>query len=207
MVLCGRGNPRRGRALPRLLRCAHRRHPGRRLPRDLHPRGRSLDVDVPLLRDGFLGRRGPRVQHPPVVDDGLGAGPDRRADDLYRAVDGLFVGQADLGHLVGVGRAPHLGADPPVPLPRVHLAAGGHRRPAPRRQGRCPARAGGRDQRADHLFLGAVVEHAAPGCFGEPEVLSHWMYSIGAALTRVRAIILERERHTDWAKGLGRAQP
>jgi len=37
--------------------------------------------------------------------------------------------------------------------------------------------------------------------------LAFWMYSIGAALTRVRAIILERERHTDWAKGLGRAQP
>ncbi|MEI6721795.1 MAG: heme ABC transporter permease, partial [Betaproteobacteria bacterium] len=37
--------------------------------------------------------------------------------------------------------------------------------------------------------------------------IAFWMYSIGAALTRVRAIILERERHTDWAKGLGRAQP
>ena len=37
--------------------------------------------------------------------------------------------------------------------------------------------------------------------------VAFWMYSIGAALTRVRAIILERERHTDWAKGLGSAQP
>jgi heme exporter protein C len=29
-----------------------------------------------------------------------------------------------------------------------------------------------------------------------------WMYSIGAALTRVRAIILERERRTHWVRGL-----
>ena len=33
--------------------------------------------------------------------------------------------------------------------------------------------------------------------------LAFWMYSIGAALLRVRAIILERERHTDWARALG----
>jgi len=29
-----------------------------------------------------------------------------------------------------------------------------------------------------------------------------WMYSIAVALTRVRAIILERERHTEWVKQL-----
>ena len=29
-----------------------------------------------------------------------------------------------------------------------------------------------------------------------------WMYSIAAALLRVRAIILERERHADWVKTL-----
>jgi heme exporter protein C len=32
--------------------------------------------------------------------------------------------------------------------------------------------------------------------------LSFWMYSIGAALTRVRAIILERERRTQWVRAL-----
>jgi heme exporter protein C len=30
--------------------------------------------------------------------------------------------------------------------------------------------------------------------------LAFWMYSIAVALTRVRAIILERERHTEWVK-------
>jgi heme exporter protein C len=30
--------------------------------------------------------------------------------------------------------------------------------------------------------------------------LAFWMYSIAMALMRVRAIILERERHTEWVK-------
>jgi heme exporter protein C len=32
--------------------------------------------------------------------------------------------------------------------------------------------------------------------------LAFWMYCIGATLTRVRAIILERERRTDWARDI-----
>ncbi len=32
--------------------------------------------------------------------------------------------------------------------------------------------------------------------------LCFWMYSIALALVRVRGIILERERHTDWAKAI-----
>jgi heme exporter protein C len=34
--------------------------------------------------------------------------------------------------------------------------------------------------------------------------LAFWMYSIAVALSRVRAIILERERHTEWVKGADR---
>jgi heme exporter protein C len=30
-----------------------------------------------------------------------------------------------------------------------------------------------------------------------------WMYSIGTTLVRVRAVILERERRTHWARALG----
>jgi heme exporter protein C len=30
--------------------------------------------------------------------------------------------------------------------------------------------------------------------------LAFWMYSIAAALSRVRSIILERERHTEWVR-------
>jgi len=36
---------------------------------------------------------------------------------------------------------------------------------------------------------------------------SFWMYSIGTALTRVRAVILERERRTHWVRGLAEARP
>ena len=31
-------------------------------------------------------------------------------------------------------------------------------------------------------------------------VVAFWMYAIAMALYRVRNIILERERHTDWVK-------
>ena len=34
-----------------------------------------------------------------------------------------------------------------------------------------------------------------------------WMYSIVMALTRVRAIILERESHTEWVKQLSEVKP
>jgi heme exporter protein C len=32
--------------------------------------------------------------------------------------------------------------------------------------------------------------------------LAYWMYSIAMALTRLRAIILEREAHADWVQEL-----
>jgi len=37
--------------------------------------------------------------------------------------------------------------------------------------------------------------------------LFFWMYAIAVALTRVRAIILERESHTEWVKELREVQP
>ncbi len=37
--------------------------------------------------------------------------------------------------------------------------------------------------------------------------LAFWMYSIAVALMRVRAIILEREAHTDWVKELDEVRP
>jgi len=36
-------------------------------------------------------------------------------------------------------------------------------------------------------------------------VLAFWMYSIAVSLARVRAIILERERHAAWAQALAGA--
>jgi heme exporter protein C len=37
--------------------------------------------------------------------------------------------------------------------------------------------------------------------------LAVWMYSIAVALMRVRAIILEREAHSDWVGKLSEVQP
>ena len=48
-------------------------------------------------------------------------------------VDRRVLGPADLGHLLGVGRADDLRADPAVPLLRHHRAAQRDRRSAPRR--------------------------------------------------------------------------
>ena len=31
-------------------------------------------------------------------------------------------------------------------------------------------------------------------------VMAFWMYTIAVALARVRSIILDRERHTEWVK-------
>ena len=52
-----------------------------------------------------------------------------------RARDRLDLGQADVGHVVGMGPAPHVGADPAVPLSRLHGAARVVRRHAARRPG------------------------------------------------------------------------
>ena len=37
--------------------------------------------------------------------------------------------------------------------------------------------------------------------------LAFWMYSIAVTLIRVRAIILERERNSDWVKAREERQP
>ena len=130
---------------------------------------------------------------------------------------GALLGPADVGHLLGVGRAHDLGAGPALPLLRLHRAAQRDRGSAPRRPRVRAARARRRGQHADHLFLGAVVEHAAPGRVGEPhrrrrwrrrccagmlrDGVRCWMYAIAVALVRVRAIILERERGAAWIDG------
>ena len=86
-----------------------------------------MSMFIYLVMAFWAGHR-PRLQHPAVGHDGAGAGADRRADGLPLAVDRRPVGQADVGHLVGVGCAADLGTDPVLPLHRLHRAAGGHRR-------------------------------------------------------------------------------
>ena len=82
-------------------------------------------------------------------------------------VDRRALGQAYMGYVVGMGRAPDFGTDPVVPLHRLHVAGRGDRRAAQGGQGLGGPGAGRRGQRADHLFLGAMVEHAASGGLGQ----------------------------------------
>src|SRR5436189_124620 len=163
------GRALRGGPLHRLVRRADRRAAGRGLPHHLHSRPGGVDVDVHLRGDGVLGGHRPGFQHAALAHDGERAGAHRRAVHLHRAVDRLVLGQADLGHLVGLGRVPHLGADPAVPVLRLHGAAGGDRRPATSRTRRSAARDRRRGERPDHLLLGTVVEHAAPGRVRQPD--------------------------------------
>ena len=90
--------------------------------------------------------------------------------------------------------------------------------PPARRQGRRGAGDRRRHQRADHLLLGEVVEHAAPGRIGQRQGLIDGHDDAvgnadhGAGLLDVRyrrrsrtgraRIILERERRTDWVREL-----
>lgn len=51
------------------------------------------------------------------------------------------------------------------------------------------------------VSLTRVPSMAAPMLWGMlTMVLAFWMYTVAAALARVRSIILERERHTEWVK-------
>ncbi|MDO8248420.1 MAG: heme ABC transporter permease, partial [Rhodoferax sp.] len=51
------------------------------------------------------------------------------------------------------------------------------------------------------VSLTAAPSMAAPMLWGMlTMVLACWMYTIAVALARVRNIILERERHTEWVK-------
>ena len=82
-----------------------------------------MSMFIYLVMAFWAGDR-PGLQHAAVAAHGRArAGADRRAVHLPRAVDRRAVGQADVGRLVGVGRAAHLGADPAVPLPRLPGAA------------------------------------------------------------------------------------
>ena len=79
------------------------------------------------------------------------------------------MGQADVGHLVGVGRAAHL------ELILLFLYIGFIALQAsiddPRRADKAGAVLAlvGVVEHSDHLFLGEVVEYAAPGLFGQPD--------------------------------------
>jgi heme exporter protein C len=75
----------------------------------------------------------PGVQHPAQLHDGQRGRADRRHLHLHRTLDRRLLGPTELGHLLGLGPAADLGADPVLPVHRLHGAALGHRRQPPRR--------------------------------------------------------------------------
>ena len=95
-------------------------------------------------------------------DRGAGGGADRRRLHPRLPRDRVAVGPADVGHLVGVGRAADLGAGAVLSLSRLYRAGERVRRSGARRARRVGAGAGRGGQPADHQVLGRLVEHAAP---------------------------------------------
>src|SRR6478609_4535959 len=93
--------------------------------------------------------------------------PYRRRVHVSRAGDGLAVGPADVGHLLGMGCAADLGADLVFDVSRPDRAVAGGRRSLARRARRGDPDAGRRDQSADHQILGGLVEYAASAGLGD----------------------------------------
>ena len=102
-------------------------------------------------------------RHPLAEIAAQAAAPIGAALHLPRPRHRLALGPADVGHLVGVGRAADLGAGAVLPLSRLHRPASTRStiRPAARAPALDPG-AGRRRQPADHQVLGRLVEHAAP---------------------------------------------
>src|SRR5207247_2238106 len=99
--------------------------------------------------------------------------PDRRGVHVSRAGDGLAVGPADVGHLLGMGCAADLGPDPVFDVSRPDRAVAGGRRSLARRARRGDPDAGRRDQSADHQILGGLVEYAASAGLGDANRRTH----------------------------------
>ena len=83
---------------------------------------------------------------------------------IHRAVPGhrLAVGQADVGHLVGVGCPADIRAGAVPDVLRRHRAVERHRGSCPCRARRGDPDAGRLHQHADREVFGRLVEHAAP---------------------------------------------
>ncbi len=109
-----------------------------------HPCARRLDGELRLWPDGAGERR--RADLAPSARRHRGAGGGAARRRLHPALPGhrLALGQAHVGHLVGLGRAAHLGAGAVLPLSRLYRAGERLRRshaaaPAPARSWRWSA--------------------------------------------------------------------
>ncbi len=123
---------------------------------------RRLDGDVRLDVDVPLGHRDARLP-PSHGRRGAEGGRAHRCGLLRRMPDHrLALGAADVGHLLGLGRAADLDAGAAADVFRRDGAVARHRGPGHGRARRRHRHARRRDQPADHQVLGRLVEHAAP---------------------------------------------
>src|SRR3546814_14128420 len=76
-------------------------------------------------------------------------------------MDRLFVGQADVGNLVGLGRTPDVRTDPFLLVYGLYCAAVSSRRASACRQGWRRACTRWRGEHTDYLLFGSMVEHLA----------------------------------------------
>ena len=95
-----------------------------------------------------------------------GRGADRRRLHADVPRDRLALGPADVGHLLGVGRAADLGAGPVPDVSRRDRAVADGRGPDARGAGGGGAHPRRRDQHPDHQVFRRLVEHAAPARVG-----------------------------------------
>ena len=89
-----------------------------------------------------------------------GRGAARRGIHFHLPRHRVAVGQADVGNLLGLGRAPDFGAGAVHSLSRPHRALARDRRSGPRRPSGGDPDAGRRRRPADHQILRRLVEHA-----------------------------------------------
>ena len=161
------------------MACRHLRNPARRRPLHvLHrPRGlpaglhRAHHVHPCALRlavDDVLGRHGARrARHADLASPagrcrGQGGRAHRRGVHVSGASHRLALGQADVGNLLGLGRAAHVRLRAVPHVSRRHCADPRHRGCGPVRPRRRDPHSGRSCQSADHQILGELVEHAAP---------------------------------------------
>jgi heme exporter protein C len=132
-------------------------------------------------------------------------------------VDRRVLGQAGLGHVVGVGRAADLGADPAVPVPRLHRAGRGDRRRGARdKAGALLAIVGAVNVPIIYfsvrwwntLHQGATISMTAAPKMASTMLLAmllmtfaFWAYAFAVVFMRHARIVLEREREAAWVRG------
>ena len=149
---------------PVLVACrgAARLSAGRNGADHVHPCAGRVDgaVDLSVHRGFERGRAG--LAASARRDRGAGGGAGRGGFHPCLPRDRLALGAADVGRVVGMGRAADLGAGAVFPVSRLYRAGERVRRPQPRRARRGALGPGRRRQPADHQVLGRLVEYAAP---------------------------------------------